>query len=245
MHYFEAAGLDRAETGAASGRKTTGRKPPGQTPQGLAIPAHRFLAFAGRSNDCGVSNHVDRSGISDVALQCSAIYASPWNLALGRSMRRPVGTARGTRALGDEEDDHAFCGPPRRRPIRFVLFAVGDCVFLALVGVAAVEASRVVHQLEWGLVVTCVLSMGAAMVLQALLAFCAAPILGSIECMVPSMVVAMVGSMSVCACHMAGYEFGFLGSLGLGAAFGMSMFLLIEAYGAVCRKLTRRVFPSR
>jgi len=47
------------------------------------------------------------------------------------------------------------------------------------------------HELHWNLVVTLLLGMVSAMAAQTVLALTIAPILGSIESMVPSMLVAM------------------------------------------------------
>ena len=100
------------------------------------------------------------------------------------------------------------------------------------------------HECGWSFVVCMVLGMALAMVVQTLLAWCIAPILGSIESMVPSMVLAMISPMSICSARLLGFELDGPSALGVGMVFGLLMFGLVEAYGAACRRLFSRAFPE-
>lgn len=99
---------------------------------------------------------------------------------------------------------------------------------------------HITHELDWGFAVCAALGMLAAMVVQTIAAWLIAPLLGSIESMVPSMVVAMVSPMSICGLHLLGAEPGHSWSLAQGAVFGLGMFLLVEVYGAACRRRFER-----
>lgn len=74
---------------------------------------------------------------------------------------------------------------------RGLFFAVGDLLFLLFVATASAAAMHLFHELHWNLVVTLLLGMVTAMAAQTVLALAIALILGSIESMVPSMLVAM------------------------------------------------------
>lgn len=133
---------------------------------------------------------------------------------------------------------------PGQTRLRSMMFDVGDCLFLTLAGTLAVAAMRLVHELGWGFAITCVFGMGSAMAVQMLLAFCVSPILGSIETMTPSMVVAMASSMSQCALRLFGFELSWPASCGVGATVGAGMFVFVVAYGDVCKRSLRRVAPG-
>lgn len=133
---------------------------------------------------------------------------------------------------------------PGQTWLRSIMYYVGDCLFLVIVGILAIVVMRLIHELGWGFAITCGAGMAAAMAVQALLAFSVAPILGSIETMTPSMVVAMASSMSECALHLMGCELSWPGYCGLGAAVGAGMFILVVTYGNVCKKSLRRAYPG-
>jgi hypothetical protein len=119
---------------------------------------------------------------------------------------------------------------------RAILFGVGDCLFLIVVGVVATMTMHHAHEVIGGFVFAMFLGMAAAMLVQMMLAFLVAPLLGSIESMAPSMVVAMISPMSVCALHLIGFEpLGGVCAL-VGAAFGAAMFVFTLAYGVRCRR---------
>lgn len=139
----------------------------------------------------------------------------------------------------------------RRRPSlrvearwRTVLFGIGDLLFLVAVGMITTLVMHAMHQLSWNFTMTCVVGMVAAMLVQMLLAFCAAPLLGSIETMTPSMVVGMLSPMSVCTLHLFGREPDCMIALGVGVLFGVAMFAFVEIHGAVVKRSLRRVYPT-
>ncbi len=136
---------------------------------------------------------------------------------------------------------------------RALIFSCGDGLFLILVGVAASLMMYLVHSLMmhlvyrrvWHLVLSLVVGMSLAMIIQTLLAFGVAPILGSIESIVPSMVVAMIIPMLVCLLALVGINVSRSGALALGAAGGISSFLLLKAYECKCRKSLCCAFPQK
>lgn len=134
---------------------------------------------------------------------------------------------------------------PGRTRLRSIMYDVGDCQFLVIVGILVIVATRLIHELGWGFAITCGAGMAAAMAVQAMLAFSVAPILGSIETMTSSMVVAMATSMSVCGLHLIGRELSWPGYCGLGAAVGAGMFIFVVTYGRACKKSLRRAFSGR
>jgi len=129
--------------------------------------------------------------------------------------------------------------------LRSIMFGFGDCLFLLLVSTVAIVVMHLIHQLGWNFALTWLAGMAVAMVSQTLLALSVAPILGSIESMTPSMVVAMMSPMMVCTLNLTGYHLSRSGCFGLGAAFGVGMFLFIETYGCVYKRSLRRAFPGR
>lgn len=124
--------------------------------------------------------------------------------------------------------------------LRAVFFGLGDFLFLLLVSVVTAIAMYRIHLFHWNFLFTVFLGMVIAMIIQVLLAWCAAPLLGSIECMIPSMVVAMVSSMTVCLLHLGQY-LTWSGSLKLSLSLGAGMFLFVQAYGYLCDKSLRRI----
>jgi len=105
-----------------------------------------------------------------------------------------------------------------------------------LVGAATTAGMHLAHDLNWNFAVTCLLGMLLAMTIQMPLAWLVAPVLGSIESMLPSMVLAMVSPMSVCAAHLTRCEMHWLSAAGLGATFGVGMFVIIQTQSRVCRR---------
>lgn len=132
--------------------------------------------------------------------------------------------------------------PIERR--RAILFALGDCLFLTAVGMIATWVMHGVHQLGWNFASTCVVGMAVAMLVQMLMAFCVAPLLGSIETMTPSMVVGMVSPMAVCTMHMFGHESNAIMALAAGAMFGTAMFAYVEILGARTKQRLRQAYPT-
>lgn len=149
---------------------------------------------------------------------------------------------RGARASPSDrrnEDTHTNSNDDSTR-VRRLLFQAGDFAFLVCVGIAATIVARVVHELGWPFVPTCLLGMVAAMAVQTLLAVMAAPILGSIESMVPSMIVAMASPMIVCAFHLAGQEPTRFMAIMIGSVVAMGMFVFVQFYGRSCVNVLRK-----
>lgn len=129
--------------------------------------------------------------------------------------------------------------------VRPILFSVGDCVFLLIIGAVAAMVMRLIDSLGWNVVLTWVVGMALAMLAQTILAFAAAPLLGSIETMVPSMVLAMLCPMALDLLEMIGADLGWSWSIGFGAGLGLTMFLFVEIYGVRCRKSPHRLGVRR
>lgn len=143
---------------------------------------------------------------------------------------------RSTRAVGSDI---------ARSRLRSAVFGSGDCLFLLAVSSAATYTMHLAHEHIPSPGIASAAGMVAAMIIQSLLAFSAAPVLGSIESAVPSMIVAMVSPMAVCALHLAGHESDLVGCLELGAAFGAAMFLFIGIHGWSFKRRLRRTFPRQ
>lgn len=126
-------------------------------------------------------------------------------------------------------------GTQPRRGGRTIGIAIGDLLFLTLVGAATLAAMHLAHMSEWGFVVEMVIGMGIAMLVQLGLAWLAAPLLGSIETMVPSMLVGMLAPMSLCLLHASGCVLTWRETLGMGAASGVLAMALLGLYGVSCR----------
>jgi hypothetical protein len=130
-------------------------------------------------------------------------------------------------------------GTGRSRPtrqLRWIGIVVGDLFFLALVGAVSMAAMHMAHMTEWGFAVEVAIGMVVAMIVQIVLAWLAAPLLGSIETMVPSMLVAMIAPMAICLLHGSGCVLTSSGALLIGAASGVLASSLLAVYGASCRR---------
>jgi len=129
--------------------------------------------------------------------------------------------------------------------LRRAAFFTGDGLFLVAVSVAAATVMHMVHEFGWNLSLTLICGMIVAMGVQALLAMAVAPVLGSIESMVPSMVAAMISPMAVCAADLSGIHLNGWKAVAAGAAIGLVVFLSIEAYGFKCRTRFERALLNR
>jgi hypothetical protein len=125
-----------------------------------------------------------------------------------------------------------------------MLFALADALFLMVVGLASNSAMHLIHALEWNLVLTLVLGMAAAMAVQMVLAILAAPVLGSIETMVPSMIVGMLSPMQLCAVELIGYHPAPATGVFAGAAFGLVTFVALRSCGRSHSRFLRRTFSE-
>jgi hypothetical protein len=122
---------------------------------------------------------------------------------------------------------------------RELLFCPGDCVFLLLVGSATTVVMRLVHGAVSNMVLAWLAGMALAMVAQIALAICVAPVLGSLESMVPSMVVAMAAPMSVCLLDWTGYLPSTGVAAGLGAGAGLAVFFWVRLEARKARNASR------
>lgn len=129
--------------------------------------------------------------------------------------------------------------------IRRTIFGCGDCLFLIIVSMTATLVMHLVHMSGWRLIFVLLVGMVMAMAIQTLLAMAVAPVLGSIESMVPSMIVAMAIPMLVCLLDLMRIGLSERGSMSLGAIGGISVFLLIKAYGRRCRRILCCAFPPK
>ena len=127
---------------------------------------------------------------------------------------------------------------------RTILFGTGDFLFLVAVGMVATVVMHGLHELDWNFALTCLVGMVASMLVQMLMAFCASPLLGSIETMTPSMVVGMVSPMSVCTLHLFGREPDCMVALAGGALFGAAMFVFVEVFGVLVRRSLRQKYTT-
>lgn len=117
---------------------------------------------------------------------------------------------------------------------RAIFFFVVDFVFLVLVSIAATLVMHMIHMFEWSFVPMSLTGMIAAMLVQTVMAFAAAPLLGSIETMVPSMIVAMLSPMSICLLHLFGCESTWMMAVVTGSGFAIGTFALIRLYARSC-----------
>lgn len=148
-----------------------------------------------------------------------------WEVPMQRKQRRSSST-----------DSPDFTDTPRRRRSRTIGIAIGDLLFLTIVGAATLAAMHLAHMSEWGFVVEMAIGMGVAMLVQFALAWLAAPLLGSIETMVPSMLVGMLAPMSLCLLHASGCALTWGETLGMGAASGVLAMALLWFYSTSCRR---------
>ena len=137
-----------------------------------------------------------------------------------------------------------FGDRPEQRRLRSLVFGLGDGLFQGFVSVVSVVVMHLIHRLGWNLALALLSGMAAAMVIQVLLAKAVAPLLGSIESMIPSMVVAMVSPMAVCTFDLMGFHLHWWELFALGAGIGLAIFLLIEMYGFLCRRRLGRFYSG-
>ncbi len=102
-----------------------------------------------------------------------------------------------------------------------------------------------IHRSDWNFLLVSILGMAAAMGIQMLMAFGISPLLGSIETMAPSMVVAMIVPMMIDVGELCGWMIGRSEATLFGAASGMIYFGYIEWYGAAFRRRLARARASR
>lgn len=130
-----------------------------------------------------------------------------------------------------------------RDGITTAAFFVGDALFLAFVGAVTAAVMFTAHfwlpHGVWNFIAAMAIGMIAAMLAQMVMAFSASSLLGSIESMVPSMLVGMAAPMIVCAAHIGGWEWSFIGACLAGSAIGAAIFAVITIYGIRCHARLR------
>lgn len=126
-----------------------------------------------------------------------------------------------------------------------IMFSLGDWVFLLVVGVVAALSMPLIDSLGWNAMLTWIVGMALAMLAQTVLAFTVAPLLGSIETMMPSMVLAMFCPMALDLFEMTGVDLGWSRSVGFGAGLGSAMFLFVQTYDFRCRTALHRISVRR
>jgi hypothetical protein len=152
---------------------------------------------------------------------------------------------RGPQAAATAEQPRAIAYQKlTKRRLRSLAFAVGDGLFLLLVGAATIAVMHLMHSLHWNLALTLICGMVVAMAVQVILAMSVAPILGSIESMIPSMVVAMISPMIVCALDLVGGHLTLQDSIALGGVVSAGVFLFVESYAFLCRRFYSRIFSG-
>lgn len=124
------------------------------------------------------------------------------------------------------------------------IFAVADLAFLALVAAATTAIMHFAHGLGLSFPLTFLLGMSVAMGLQTLMALAVAPLLGSIESMVPSMIVGMLSPMGVCTLDILGVDHGRGASIWIGMVLGALCYFYLQFYGHLCRRELRRSFTD-
>lgn len=156
----------------------------------------------------------------------------------------------GNRRRGTTARPHAIVPNPSpralkpHRALRSAAFAIADCAFLGLVGAISLIAMHAAHMLEWPFLVEMLIGMIVAMVAQIALAWLVAPLLGSIESMTPSMLVAMIAPMAVCLGHAMGSELEWPACLIAGFAAGVLALCVLSLYGAHCRRMLADAWPE-
>lgn len=154
----------------------------------------------------------------------------------GENMKRDLESAvtiNGIRSALEAEESSLTPESPDR-PRMSLGFLAGDAVFLVSVSVTAVLLVHGAHFFVLNRLAAFALGMGLAMTAQYLLTALIAPILGSIESAVPSMLAAMAGSMTVCGLEALGLAMATSTVLSVGAAFGFATLAYIEFYASRC-----------
>lgn len=154
---------------------------------------------------------------------------------------RPRGTVE---KLAREEDSRGEREPSFRfRGAHW--FNLGDAAFLMAVGAESGFVMQWLHQSSWNFFLISILGMAVAMGIQMLMALGLSPLLGSIETMAPSMVVAMVVPMMIDVAELSGWMVGRSEAALLGAASGLLYFSYLEWYGAAFRRRLARTWSAR
>ena len=122
------------------------------------------------------------------------------------------------------------------RLTRSSAFSVGDALFQLAVSLGASAVMYLLHILDIPFFLAALAGMLAAMALQTVMALAISPLLGSIESMVPSMVLGMLAPMMVCAAHFAGMRVSMESSLIIAIGAAVLFHLYLRRHGRRCRR---------
>lgn len=114
-----------------------------------------------------------------------------------------------------------------------VWWRIGDATALIAVSGLSAATMALTHQVFESTVVSVLLGMVAATIVQMTFAFVASFLLGTIETQVPAMVGGMLAPMGICAAgllvHVPALE-----AFAMGAVFGLALVLALERYRRAC-----------
>jgi hypothetical protein len=129
---------------------------------------------------------------------------------------------------------HSHTPGPTSSPVSHdVWWRLGDAIALVTVSGLAAAVMSLAHQVFGTLIVSVVLGMVAATVVQMVFSFVASFLLGTIETQVPAMVGGMLAPMGICAAgllvHVPTHD-----AFAIGAAFGLGLVFALERYRRTC-----------
>ena len=128
-----------------------------------------------------------------------------------------------------------------RSTLGSVLFAVGDAALLVTVAVAGTWVMHRVHETGVGFLAAVLLGTSAATIVQIVLAIAVAPLLGSIESMVPSALVGMTTPALVCAAALLGAGWHRPTLLAVAALVALAFSAWLKVYAWRCRRRFARL----
>ncbi len=122
----------------------------------------------------------------------------------------------------------------RRNRVKDMLFAAGDCIGGAAVGVATAGAVRAVVSPEMDMVVAMLLGMGIGMVVHLVVGVVVSPLLGPYHAMVPGGLIGMYGGMMFAMRDTMQHGVPLTDALAVGAGFGVVMVIGLQVYDLRC-----------
>lgn len=129
--------------------------------------------------------------------------------------------------------------------LRRMAFSVGDLALILAVAIAGSHVMQLAHEVGLPLAVGILLGMLASMLVQLLLATLASPLLGSIESMVPTAVIAMALPAVVCVVSLLGLDWRPSQLDAATATIGLLFWLWTIAYAHRCRLRFRTLTVAR
>ncbi|RUO99833.1 hypothetical protein [Hyphomicrobium sp.] len=117
-----------------------------------------------------------------------------------------------------------------------MLFAIGDYVAGALIGVATSLAARLIVWPGMDMVIAMLIGMGVGLIVHVVIGFSLAPILGMFETMVPGSLTGMYGGMLFAMRDsMAAGSRTLLAAGAVGAVFGIVVTAAVKLYNRALR----------